>query len=162
MNSRIQRLRAEIMSDRRAVAEQLDVLQRLDLAGPSPSSGDIARAAIALHHVYSGLETVLLRVARDVDGGEPGGADWHQALLDTMGLDIEGVRPALVSGPTLAHLRALLAFRHFFRHAYSVALDPARLAELRQLTQDARPGLEADLGRLDTFLAELADTVGGF
>ena len=148
MNSRIQRLRAEIMSDRRAVTEQLDVLQGLDLATASPSSGDIARAAIALHHVYSGIETVLLRVAREVDGGEPGGPDWHQALLDTMGLDIEGVRPALVSGATLTHLRALLAFRHFFRHAYAVALDPERLSELRRLTDDARPGLEADLGRL--------------
>ena len=129
-------------------------------AAADARSGEVARAAVALHHAYSGIETILLRVAREVDGGEPGGADWHQALLDTMGLDIEGIRPAVVSGSTHAHLRALLGFRHFFRHAYSVALEPLRLAELRLLAQDARPRLETDLDRLDAFLAELAGAAG--
>ena len=161
MNGRIQRLRAEIASDRVAVMEQLDLLEDLALALPGATSGDAARAAVALHHAYSGIETILLRVAREMDGGEPGGADWHQALLDSMSLDIEGIRPAVISKSTLPGLRAMLGFRHFFRHAYSVALDPMQLAELRLITQRMRPGLQSDLDRLDTFLAELADVAGG-
>lgn len=161
MNGRIQRLRAEITSDRKAVIEQIGVLEALDLGGPKAAHGDVAAAAVALHHAYSGIETILLRVAREMDGGEPGGADWHQALLDSMGLDIAGIRPAVVSLATAANLRALLGFRHFFRHAYSVALDPVRLAELCLLARDARPGLEADLDRLDAFLAAIAGEAGG-
>jgi hypothetical protein len=138
--------------------EQLDVLEDLDLAGSSAPSGDAARAAVALHHAYSGIETILLRLARELDGGEPLGPDWHQALLDTMSLDIAGVRPAVISRSTVPDLRAMLGFRHFFRHAYSVALDPTQLASLRLVAQRARGGLETDLDRLDVFLAGLSGT----
>jgi hypothetical protein len=48
-----------------------------------------------------------------------------------MSLDIEGIRPRVLSDESLRLLRGLLAFRHFFRHAYAVSLEGPRLEALR-------------------------------
>lgn len=56
----------------------------------------------------------------------------------------------------LPALRDLLALRQFFRHAYSVPLDVARLCTLRRRAQEVLPLLLADFARLDAWLATLA------
>ena len=73
-----------------------------------------------------------------------------------MALDVEGVRPAVLSGATAGALRRLLGFRHFFRHAYAVDLDGARLEELRQVAVSSRAIVLSDLKRFDATLAALA------
>ena len=156
MNARLLRLRAEIGSDRAALVSRLDELESITLAPSQADPGDVARAAVALHHAYSAFETMMLRLAREFDGEPQPGPDWHQALLDAMALDIDGVRPRAVSAESHAALQALLAFRHFFRHAYAAALDPARLEPLRASAVVARGPLMRDLDAVDAFLAGLA------
>jgi hypothetical protein len=160
VNALLQRLRAEIGSDRRAFGRHLEDLRAVTL-GPGSSSGDVARAAVALHHAYGAVEALLSRLCRELEGELPTGPDWHQALLDSMALDIEGVRPAAISESALAPLRRLLAFRHFFRHAYSVSLDGTRLAELRRDAEAALTALGPDIDRLDAFLRDLAERAQG-
>jgi hypothetical protein len=155
----VQRLRAEVKSDLEAFAARVDELALVD-----PSSGEppvVAQVAVALHHAYGAVEAALARVARLVEGSLPQGADWHQQLLQTMGLDIPSVRPAVLSAPTSAGLRKLLAFRHFFRHAYSVAWDTQQLASLREVALALRGPLERDFAALDSFLARTATALGG-
>jgi hypothetical protein len=150
---RIQRLRAELASDLRAFDSRLDELARLGtLAEPGPA----AVAAVALHHAYGAVESALLRVARELGEGAPTGPDWHQALLDTMALDIPDVRPAVLSADTRDSLARLLAFRHFFRHAYAVALDAERLDAVRSSALGLREPMHADLAHFDVFLVDLA------
>lgn len=43
--------------------------------------------ALNLHGFYVGLEPVFTLVAGLIDGTEPQGANWHQAVLDQMGYD---------------------------------------------------------------------------
>jgi hypothetical protein len=62
----------------------------------------------------------------------------------------------VLSPASLAALRKLLGFRHFFRHAYAVALDPDQLAALRATALALREPLQRDLDALDSFLEELA------
>jgi hypothetical protein len=154
----LQRLRAEIASDRRAFARQVEELAALRL-GPEAPEGDAARAAVALHHGYAAVEALLSRVCRELEGSLPSGPDWHRTLLDDMALDIEGVRPRILSDAALDPLRRLLAFRHFFRHAYAVTLDGDRLGQLRTDAESALAAIGPDLDRLDAFLAELAARV---
>lgn len=52
-----------------------------------------------------------------------------------MALDIEAVRPRVLSNDSLRGLRRLLAFRHFFRHAYAVSLEAPKLEILRDETR---------------------------
>lgn len=80
-------------------------------------------------------------------------ARWHSALLQRMGTEIPGVRPALISGPTFQHLNPLREFRHFFRHAYVsvVELEPlkANVEHARQAYQLLQSDVIAFLEQLD-------------
>jgi hypothetical protein len=154
MKATLQRLRAEIQSDRSAWSARANELEHIDLSRGDP--GSLAQAAVALHHGYGAIESALERVARSVEGGLPTGRDWHVALLESMALDIEGVRPRVLSQESLRLLRGLLAFRHFFRHAYAVSLEAPRLEALRADVLALRAPLERDLDALDQHLARAA------
>ena len=156
MRERLQLLRAEIRSDRAAFAAQLAVLRGLVLVDQAPSPGDVAQAALALHHAYGAIEGLLARIARTLDGAVPVGPDWHQGLLLAMSLEIDETRPAVLSAPTRDGLRALLGFRHFLRHGYSIALDARRLEALRQQALALPSSLDVDLDAFDGFLRTLA------
>lgn len=155
---RLQRLRSEIASDLRAFERQIDALGELDLT--VPGSPELAAAAVALHHAYGAVEAIFKRVTQTLEGDAPSGPDWHVDLLRGMTLDIEGVRPAVLEHETanLAHL--LLGFRHFFRHAYAVALDGRRLADLREDAMRLRPLLARDLDRFDAHLRRVIELEG--
>ena len=154
MSPRMQRLRAEIASDLQVFAGRIEVLASLpklaDAGRPT-----LAEAAVALHHAYGAIESALSRIARAIDDGLPEGSDWHQALLHTMALAIDKVRPPVLRVETRALLQRLLGFRHFFRHAYAIDLDGTRLDDLRACAQAALPLLSEDIERFDEFLAEV-------
>jgi hypothetical protein len=150
----VQRLRAELRSD---VAAFHARARELEQVRPEPAdAGACALAAVALHHAYGSIESALARISRHVEGEEPSGGQWHQALLEAATLDIPGVRPPLLSGGSLAALRELLGFRHFFRHAYAVTLDASRLESLRANLLRAAPFVLEDFAAVDRWLAGVA------
>ncbi len=153
----VQRLRAEMKSDRAAFGMRLDELSRLDPLSAEPAIS--AQIAVCLHHAYGAVEAALTRVARLLEGSVPQGSDWHQQLLHTMTLDIPSVRPAILDPETAELLRKLLGFRHFFRHAYAVSWDAEQLARLQGVALATRIPLSRDLDALDTFLVQLASAV---
>ena len=154
MSAALQRLRAEVAADRKALEERLNELADLDVETGSPAV--MAQTAVALHHAFGAVEAALARVARLLEGSVPEGADSHLALLETMGLEIPEVRPAVLSQASLVLLRRLLGFRHFFRHAYAVSFDATQLEALRQDALSLRGPLAHDLERLDAFLKAAA------
>jgi len=155
MKGEAQRLRAELRADLSAYRRQCRVLSGLTLEG-SATDADRALAAVALHHGYGAIETALARVSRFFDGSLPQGPDRHRQLIDSMRLDLEDVRPAVISPRTLTGLHRLLAFRHFFRHAYAAELDPIRLASVATVARELEASLVADFAALDDLLAKLA------
>lgn len=159
MSPRIQRLRAELAADLAAFDRQIRKLAALEL-GAATDEATSSMAAVALHHGYCALEGAFRRLVRELGEGEPAGPDWHQILLDDMGLEIPSVRPAVLGSSTIAALRQMLAFRHFFRHAYAVELDGERLAALQAVVVAVVPTVHAELGRLDAFLASMAAAPG--
>ena len=153
MNPRIARLRAEIGSDLFTFEAKVAELRGLpSLCGAGCAT--LAQAAVALHHAYGALESALTRIARAIDDGLPEVPEWHQALLHVMSLPIESVRPAVLASETYALLQRLLGFRHFFRHAYAIEFDGARLEDLRACALAALPLVSEDWRRFDKFLAE--------
>lgn len=109
-------LRLEIAADRRAFEERAGELEDLVLAAGASDPNVLARAAVALHHAYSAVESALARIAKVLDT-EPSGINWHRSLIETAVIEVPGIRPGLLSASALPHLRDILAFRHFFRHA---------------------------------------------
>lgn len=144
------RLLVEIGEDRRGLAKRLadaHEAQRRMQSHPS-DAGALALAAVALHGWYTGVETIFERIARELDGDVPRGDRWHRELLAQMAAEIPGTRPPVIDAVLVVDLAALLAFRHFFRHAYAVTLEPAHLeAELARLVRTE--GIVN--GSLDTF-----------
>ena len=159
MSPRIQRLRAEIASDLRIFRAKVEELASLpDLSHAERAT--LAEAAVALHHAYGAIDSALSRIARSIDDGIPEGPEWHQALLHVMSLAVDGVRPAVLSVGAHVLLQRLLGFRHFFRHAYAIDFDGARLHDLRGDAAAALALLTDDFARFDRFLAEAAARSG--
>lgn len=156
------RLRAEISADRAAMVRCVaDVDMALAAWHSSPPDRPLlVLAAVGLHGWYTALESVLERTARSLDDSVPRGESWHRDLVSQALVDLPGVRPAVLPREMLPSLLAILAFRHFFRHAYAVDLDPVRLrAEVDRLKAiDSAVGEALD--HFDAFLGTTIDAVG--
>jgi hypothetical protein len=152
------RLRGEIAADRtlmrRCVADAAVARARLGEVADDPAV--LALAAVALHGFYTGTESILERVARLVDREVPEGDRWHRELLAQACVDVEGVRPALVPPSLMRDLGDLLGFRHFFRQAYGIVLEPTRVVPLLATLERVAPALESAFDAFDAFLARAA------
>jgi hypothetical protein len=89
--------------------------------------------AANLHGWYTGLETLLERVARRRGSGRAGA--WHVELLSQAAVAVPGVRPAILPPAVVGDLHELRRFRHFFRNAYGLDLNPARVREPKRCPQ---------------------------
>jgi hypothetical protein len=159
------RLRGEIASDRRAMtrrcADLEEAKRRLDRAPADPAA--LALEAWAIHGWYTALESLLERVARQLDSEVPTGDRWHRELLAQASVEVPGVRPAVVPAELRADLGELLAARHFLRHAYGLELDPAKLAAQAARLRAVSAPLERSLDVFDDFLTKAvhATAAGG-
>lgn len=152
---RLTRLSAELAADRAALdaraTELGDLVSRWDRDGSLPRA-DLVLAAVNLHGWYTGLEAALERVARLLDQTVPTGASWHTDLLAQMQLEVPGVRPAIVPVASLRKLHELRRFRHFFRNAYVLNLDPLRVRERAKELLQVHPSLASSFHRLEDHL----------
>jgi hypothetical protein len=161
---RLRRLEAELGVERSALQgrwqETRELVARWDAEGRL-GRPELVLIAVNLHGWYTAFETALERVARLLDQSAPGGSSWHVDLIDQMRVDVPGLRPALVSEPTLGPLHELRKFRHFFRNAYVLDLDPVLVrARVRDLELVA-PSAAANLDRLERELAQaMAELLG--
>lgn len=154
MNTQIQILKADIKADLEAIAEIYAALHRYD-AGPLKDE-QVIITAYYLHNLYSAFESIFQRIATVFENQIPDQAGWHAELLRRMRLDIESVRPKVISDRAYDALDELRRFRHLFRSAYRVRLDAERLnlvrkkAEvLEQIYQDEIENFLAFLDSLD-------------
>ena len=104
-----------------------------------------------LHNLYGAFEQLFEEVARFFEN-RMDETRYHADLLRRRQLDVQGVRPALLSEATALGLDDLRRFRHLFRHAYGTDLDSARVAELAAGASRIRCDVARDLER---FLARL-------
>ena len=85
---------------------------------------------------YMGIERIFQIIATEIDGGIPQGEEWHKRLLLNMTIEIEGVRPPVISAGLYNNLRLFLGFRHVVRQAYGFQLDESKLEELVSSFED--------------------------
>jgi hypothetical protein len=94
-----------------------------------PDLIEVTALASVLHSFYNGLESIFVTIAREVDETIPTGDRWHRALLKQVG-EANEFRDAVLPSSLLTQIQDYLAFRHYYRHAYSFFL---RWEELREL-----------------------------
>lgn len=149
--TRLSRLLGEVRHEREAIERQADEVKSLaPKLQRQPDRASLALIAVDLHGYYTALETLFERVARAIDGEVPVGIESHRELVEQMAADIPPLRPAVISTGTRGWLHVLRSFRHFFRHAYAVDLDPQRLSEHSDALLERHPTL---CDELDAFLA---------
>ncbi len=157
MNEQIRLLQAEIRADLEAIREAYEALNTVS----SRLDGEMGIVAgYYLHVLYGLFEGLFARIATTFGNQVADKSQWHTQLLRRMTLDVEQVRPPVISRETYECLEVLRRFRHLFRNAYVLRFDPDRLAAVvhsaRRLEQLYRRDLEAFLGFLDK-LAEMGD-----
>jgi len=78
--------------------------------------------ASRLEEFYTGIERILLRIAKAVDQQKPAGDNWHKTLLSQMAESTDD-RPPVVDEELHRDLTKLRKFRHVKRHRYGHELD---------------------------------------
>ncbi len=119
-------VRAELERDWRMVRAHL---QRARSVAPSAGPPEASHVALSLDHAYQAFESLLVRLELALGLPRRAGSDWHAAILRAAVEAIPGLRAAIVPRDALTEWEALLSFRHFLRHAYTIDLDPAKLAQ---------------------------------
>lgn len=84
--------------------------------------------AYHLHNLYNAFENIFTNIAAMFENSVESSARWHAQLLERMRLDVMPLRPRVIDEQAFHALDELRRFRYVFRHAYSIQLDPERLA----------------------------------
>jgi hypothetical protein len=142
------------------VAEIKDELSKLDILSQKLSSQvnrinkeEIAEsAALRLHNFYTGCERIFKLIVSEVNGGVPHELDWHKRMLTQVSLEIEDIRPAVISLKTKNDLEELLRFRHIVRNIYGFELKPERIQTLITLTLSLFPRFTKEIENFMAFL----------
>ncbi|MGO9314023.1 MAG: hypothetical protein ACLQBD_03930 [Syntrophobacteraceae bacterium] len=117
--------------------------------------GYLKATAFDLHSFYTGLERVFKLIAEILDGRLPVGEGWHKLLINQMALEIQGVRPAVISEATLELLDEYLRFRHLVRNVYSFNLLPEKVQSLVERLPTALDQVTQDVSAfVNLFLAQ--------
>jgi hypothetical protein len=155
MDIQIQTLKADIQADLKAIAE---IYVALGHYGTTIADNEETLIVVAyyLHNLYCAFESIFQRIAEVFGNQISDQAGWHVELLRRMTLEIEGLRPRLLSDDAYDALDELRRFRHLFRSAYRLHLDADRLAlvhrKARVLDQIYRADVERFLAFLDSLL----------
>lgn len=95
----------------------------------SPNLIELTAFASVLHSFYNGIENIFTLIAKEIDKSIPTGNNWHKELLIQISSDSSN-RKAMISDKTKEYLLNYLAFRHFYRHAYSFHLEWEEMEDL--------------------------------
>jgi len=133
----------ELRTLERVVREMEELLSALD---NSPTRTELRAMASILHDFYNGIENIFRRIAVQLGEGLPRGEYWHIDLLNQMTIQQEGKRRAVIDEPLRALLKEYLDFRHFFRHAYGLTLDWAKIRLLAEGMRESFEKLRTQLG----------------
>jgi hypothetical protein len=105
------------------------------------SPGHLEACAYELARIFNVIEKMLEQICEAFENHFEKRGDYHERLVQRLGLDLKGIRPAFIPQDRLAEVRELKGFRHVMRHAYELTLRADRLAELARLAEQ----LAADL-----------------
>ena len=109
------------------------------------------------HDFYCGVERIFERIAEELNGGIPEGENWHIQLLKDMTLQIEEVRPAVISKELVAELKGYLEFRHRFRNIYGFELEWGKMKGLKETMPGVAERFKREIQDFIEFMKKLAE-----
>ena len=156
MRERIAILKSEITADHKKIGRlfsKFDTSYNAFLRSDEYSR--LVESAFHVSQLYSGMENVFKNIAKTFENNILQDY-WHKSLLERMCLDIQDIRPALISEESFKYMNELRAFRHFFRQAYDIDLDKEKFKIVANGVIALKDSFERDikhfLGFLDMLL----------
>jgi hypothetical protein len=137
----------------RTVQEDLRTIDRLySELGEDPLPEGLSQDAVIvvayrLHGLYNAMENIFRNIADTFENSLKDPSRWHAELLQRMKLDLSPVRPAVIDAEAFEKLDELRRFRHLFRAAYGVVLDPRRLSLVADKALEVKPLFRAQVER---------------
>ena len=123
------RIQAEALAELNNVGRLKAELHEITLRQAKNDSLVLRATASVLADIYNGVERTLKIILSELDGGLPGGDDWHRQLLANARL-ATSMRPPVLSERMCSDLVPYLGFRHVVRNAYGFELDIERVNRL--------------------------------
>ncbi len=158
MNDKILELTAEIEDELRLIQElgiALKVTVRDLPVATRQESVYLESIALKLHNFYTGCERIFTLISQELNGGIPQSQDWHIRLLRKMTLNIDSIRPAVLSRKTASLLDEYRSFRHVVRHIYGFELKLTRMSPLLDNFDNALEAFETDIHSFIAFLKRI-------
>lgn len=112
----------------------------------------ISHLGYLLHNLYCAFEDLFQEIAKTFENYIEDISKFHRELLKRMSLDIQGIRPKVLSQKSYFVLDELRGFRHIFRHSYDYELTPDRLNELKKNIIDNWQYIKEDIEDFRKFL----------
>jgi len=84
---RAEQIRFELEQIKRELEETKPLFDKVGRVDPDRI--ELRAVASTLHAVYNGMENILARMAKEVDGRLPTGSSWHKALLSRLASETE-------------------------------------------------------------------------
>lgn len=112
--------------------------------------------ATDLADIYSGVERIFERIAREVDGHLSRGSQWHKDLLQQM-TQQRPERSPVISDNTSLQLQELLAFRHKVNNIYGTELKYDNTFEHAATIEELFTNVSQDLNTFTDSLAQAQD-----
>lgn len=156
MNDKILLLISNIERDLIAIET---IYQELETYSFSQDSHKDTLIVIAyhLHNLYNAFENIFLNIARTFENSIDNQSQWHAKLLEQMTLSINPLRPVVIDEVAYDCLDELRRFRHIFRHAYLIKLDPMRLQLVVYKANQLQPIYLAQIEKFLDFLSSYLD-----
>lgn len=155
MKEKIIILKSEIRNDYKKLSNIFDKFETaykryLD----SEEYSKLVESAFYVSQLFSGFENVFKNVAKTFENNVEQDY-WHKSLLGRMCLDIQDIRPALISEESFKCLDELRAFRHYFRHAYDIELNKDKFKIVAEKVFSVRDIVFKDINSFLDFLDSL-------
>ncbi len=155
MNDKMLVLQRSIQHDMEDIAAIYQTLERHPLDAHTDEEQLIV-ISYYLHNLYNAFENVFQNIAAAFENSIDDMGRWHTQLLERMRLDVMPLRPAVIDEEAYTALDELRRFRHMFRHAYSLHLDPMRLGIVLHKALLLKNLYRAQFDSFLTFLDSLA------
>ncbi len=159
-NKLIQRISDERRKIERTVRGIANALQDIEIIAANHKKYVEKTIASDLAEVYSGIERIFERIAREIDMQMPSGSRWHNDLLEQMA-ERQPERPPVISPNTLLRLKELLDFRHKVNNIYREELLYEKTEEHAKPIGDLFATVSKELDTLIAFLNETEGTHEG-
>lgn len=130
----LKRIKAELLSELEQISRLMDEYSDfLNKYSVSMDACILRLKASFMADFYTGVEKVLKLIVEEINGSVPKGEGWHKRLLHTMTLEINKIRPVVISNELYLDLLKFLGFRHVVRQAYGFQLDEKKIKELEKI-----------------------------